>query len=207
MSPLQTLLEQSSLHDVCGTAEKRARLKATLAPTPTVRQVDGDLRLSEGQALRFEEGRVHVKGHLILDEQSRLLVAGDLVVEGNIVNEGFDYALLFVGGALTADNLLFHGELVSLEGITVKGVAWTYYNDHSTYADRLTARVVVADDRAEAVDAVRADPHLAGHSSRIAEALGKVLHAQAWDAEQGRPLPYPDLAKRLCQGKPLLREG
>ncbi|RKH20528.1 hypothetical protein D7X74_03640 [Corallococcus sp. CA047B] len=207
MSPLQELLEQASLHDVCGTAAKRARLKATLTPTPTTRQVDGDLKLSEAQDLLLEEGRVHVKGHLILDEQSRLLVAGDLVVEGNIINEGFDYALLFVGGALTANNLLFHGELVSLERITVKGVAWTYYNDHSTYADLLTARVVVADDRAEAVDVVRADTHLVGHSRQISEALGKVLHAQAWDAEQGGACSYPDLAKRLCQGKELLREG
>ncbi|RKH63195.1 hypothetical protein [Corallococcus llansteffanensis] len=205
MSPLQKLLEQSSLHDVCGTAAQRARLKATLTSTPTTRQVDGDLKLSEGQDLLFEEGRVHVKGHLILEDPSRLLVAGDLVVEGNIVNEGFDYALLFVGGALTARNLLFHGEVVSLGSIAVKGVAWTYYNDHSTYADLLTARVVVADDRADAVDVVRADRHLVGHSSQITEALGKVLHAQAWDAHKAGA--YPDLAMRLCQGKELLREG
>ncbi|CAM3208993.1 hypothetical protein G4177_03360 [Corallococcus sp. ZKHCc1 1396] len=205
MSPLQTLLEQPSLHDVCGTAAKRARLKDTLTPTPTTKVVDGDMKLSEGQDLLMEEGRVHVKGHLLMEEQSRLLVAGDLVVDGNIVHEGYDYALLFVGGALAANNLLFHGEVVSLGGIAVKDVAWTYYNDYSTYADLLTARVVVADDRSEAVDVVRAETPPIGNSRDISAALGQVLHPQAWDAyTEGS---YAGLARLLRQGKALLREG
>ncbi|WP_426749624.1 hypothetical protein [Myxococcus sp. Y35] len=71
----------------------------------------------------------------------------------------FGRAEAVLGLRLPARNLLFHGELVSLGPITVQEVAWTYYNDYSTYADSLKARVVVADDRSDAVDDVRADRH------------------------------------------------
>ncbi|NOK17613.1 hypothetical protein [Corallococcus carmarthensis] len=205
MSLLQKLMEHPSLHAPCGTAAKRALLKASLPPSAATRQVDGDLTLSEGTDLLVEEGSLHVKGHLLLDDQSRLLVAGDVVVEGNIVHEGFDYALLFAGGSIQADNLLFHGELVALEGLTLRGAAWTYYNDYSTYADTLTARAVVADDRADAVDQLHADTHLQGHAQVIAGALEQLLHPEAWARyQQGS---YAALAKHLRQGQPLLRDS
>ncbi|RKG60799.1 hypothetical protein D7X30_07760 [Corallococcus sp. AB011P] len=205
MSLLQKLMEHASLHEPCGTAGKRAHLKAGLPASAATKQVDGDLTLSEGTDLVFEEGRVHVKGHLLLEDQSRLLVAGDVVVEGNIIHEGFDYALLFAGGSIQADNLLFHGELVALGGLTLRGAAWTYYNDYSTYADTLTARAVVADDRADAVDQVHADTHLEGHARVIEGALEQLLHPDAWARYQGGS--YAALARHLRQGQPLLRDS
>ena len=205
MSILQELLESPSLHTSCGSAAKRATLKAKLTPSNASKQIAEGLKVSEGEDLLLEEAHVTVKGNLILEDQSRLLVAGDLEVEGNIIHEGFDYALLFVGGSLRADNLLFHGEVVVLGSITLRGIAWTYYNDYSTYADTLTARVVVADDREDAVDEVRADAHLTGHSSDITPKLGKLLQADVLDANGH--WSYPNLAKRLSQREELLLTG
>ncbi|QDE66965.1 hypothetical protein BHS09_08050 [Myxococcus xanthus] len=203
MSLLDDLLKKGSLHTPCGTMAKRAALKAKLTNSGATEVVSGDLKLSEGDDRVLEASRVVVKGNLVLEDQSRLLVAGDLEVEGSIIHEGFDYALLFTGGALSAKNLLFHGELVSLGPITVQEVAWTYYNDYSTYADALKARIVVADDRFDAVDDVRADHRLDGHSSVIGPELAKLLRADV--VSQDGSWSYEDVAKRLLRKRPLLR--
>ncbi|WPB76610.1 hypothetical protein KYC5002_47435 [Archangium violaceum] len=201
MELFEKLLRESSLHGHAGSASQRAALKAKLTPSNTVKQVAGDLKVSEGEDLHFDGGLV-VEGNLVIEDQGRLLVAGDLVVEGNIIHEGFDYSLLFVGGSLEADNLLFHGEVVVLGGFTLEGVAWTYYNDYSTYADTLSARLVVADDRADAIGTVRADHHLAGHSSEIRHELSKLLTKGLVDEEGG--WSYPALAKKLLKKEALL---
>ncbi|MFY0567242.1 hypothetical protein ACN28E_25870 [Archangium lansingense] len=201
MKLFEKLLQESSLHDLAGSASKRAALKAKLTPSDTVKQVAKDLKVSEGEDLHFDGGLV-VKGNLVIEDQGRLLVAGDLVVEGNIIHEGFDYSLLFVGGSLEADNLLFHGEVVVLGGFTLKGVAWTYYNDYSTYADTLSANLVVADDREDAIGKVRADHHLVGHSSEIGPKLRKLLEKGLVDEEGG--WSYSTLAKKLLKKEALL---
>ncbi len=203
MSPLQKLLDEGSLHPHCGTAAQRAALKAKLTHAGNSEVVAGDLTLSEGDDRILEMSRVVVKGNLVLEDQSRLLVAGDLEVEGNIIHEGLDYALLFTGGALCAKNLLFHGELVALGPITVQDVAWTYYNDCSTYADSLKARIVVADDRFDAVDAVHAEQHLHGHASTLAEALSKLLAPGVLN--DSGDWSYREVAKHLLRGQRLLR--
>ncbi len=203
MSILSELLDSPSLHSLCASAVQRAELRAKLMPSATSREVPADLRICEGETSVFDEQRVHVAGNLILEDQARLLVAGDLVVEGSIIHEGFDYALLFAGGSIEASDLLFAGELVALDHIAVRSVAWTYYNDHSTYADALTARLVVADDRCDAVDAIHAETHLVGHARHIAPALAKLLRAELLDAEGG--WSYRDLAQRLLAGEALLR--
>jgi hypothetical protein len=201
MKLFEKLLQESSLHDHAGSAASRAALKAKLTPSGTVKQVAGDLKVSEGEDLHFDGGCV-VKGNLVIEDQGRLLVAGDLVVEGNIIHEGFDYSLLFVGGSLEADNLLFHGELVVLGGFTLKGVAWTYYSDYSTYADTLSARLVVADDRDDAIGKVSADHHLVGHSSKIGPKLSKLLEKGLVD-EEGK-WSYTTLANKLLKKEALL---
>ncbi|ABF86492.1 hypothetical protein MXAN_1626 [Myxococcus xanthus DK 1622] len=203
MSLLDDLLKKGSLHTPCGTAARRAALKAKLTNSGATEVVSGDLKLSEGDDRVLEASRVVVKGNLVLEDQSRLLVAGDLEVEGSIIHEGFDYALLFTGGALSAKNLLFHGELVSLGPITVQQVAWTYYNDYSTYSDSLKARIVVAADRFDAVDDVQADHHFNGHPSDIREALAKQLSADVVDADGD--WSYEEIAKHLLRGRALLR--
>ncbi|MFP2962452.1 hypothetical protein ACLEPN_32930 [Myxococcus sp. 1LA] len=203
MSLLDALLNESSLHSHGGTSAQRAALKAKLTNSGATEVVSGDLKLSEGDDRVLHAARVVVKGNLVLEDQSRLLVAGDLEVEGNIIHEGFDYALLFTGGSLSARNLLFHGELVSLGPITVQEVAWTYYNDYSTYADSLKARIVVADDRFDAVDAVQSDHHLNGHSSVIRDALAKLLSADVVGSDGG--WSYGQVAKHLLRGQSLLR--
>ncbi|GHG70498.1 hypothetical protein [Comamonas sp. JC664] len=202
MSPLQKLLDEGSLHPHCGTAAQRAALKAKLTNASAAEVVSGDLKLSEGDDRVLEASRVVVKGNLVLEDQSRLLIAGDLEVEGNIIHEGLDYALLFTGGSLSAKNLLFHGELVALGPITVRDVAWTYYNDCSTYADSLKARIVVADDRFDAVDAVQAEHHFHGHPSAMAAALSKLLVPDVLD---GSGWSYREVAKHLLRGQDLLR--
>ncbi|GEN13005.1 hypothetical protein SAMN05443572_11332 [Myxococcus fulvus] len=201
MKLFDTLLQEASLHDKAGSASKRAALKAKLTPTDTVEQVAGDLRISEGEDRRANGGLV-VKGNLVLEDQGRLLVAGDLVVEGSIIHEGFDYSLLFVGGSLQAGNLLVHGEVVVLGGFKVQGVAWTYYSDYSTYADTLTARLVVADDREDAIGKVSAENHLVGHSSEIGPKLSKLLQKGLVD-EEGE-WSYTTLAKKLLKKEALL---
>lgn len=203
MSLLNDLLKEGSLHTHCGTTAQRAALKAKLTNSGATEVVSGDLTLSEGDDRVLNAARVVVKGNLVLDEQSRLLVAGDLVVEGNIIHEGFDYALLFTGGSLSARNILFHGELVSLGPITVQEVAWTYYNDYSTYADSLKARIVVADDRSDAVDAVQADHHFSEHPNRLGPWLAKLLSADVVNADGG--WSYKEVAKHLLGGQRLLR--
>ncbi|AKQ68446.1 hypothetical protein A176_005358 [Myxococcus hansupus] len=202
MSLLQKLLDEGSLHPHCGTAAQRAALKAKLTTSGAPEVIPGDLKLSEGDDRVLDASRVVVKGNLVLEDQSRLLVAGDLEVEGNIIHEGFDYALLFTGGALSARNLLFHGELVSLGPITVQDVAWTYYNDYSTYADSLKARIVVADDRFDALDAVQAAHHFQGHPSATVAALSKLLVPDVLTDGGGS---YREVAKRLLRGQGLLR--
>nr|BDT32297.1 hypothetical protein MFMH1_19660 [Myxococcus sp. MH1] len=201
MKLFDTLLQEVSLHDKAGSAPKRAALKAKLTPTDTVEQVAGDLRIGEGEDRRVGGGLV-VKGNLVLEDQGRLLVAGDLVVEGSIIHEGFDYSLLFVGGALQAGNLLVHGEVVVLGAFKVQGVAWTYYSDYSTYADTLTARLVVADDREDAIGKVSAEHHLVGHSSEIGPKLSKLLQKGLVDAEG--EWSYTTLAKKLLKKGALL---
>jgi hypothetical protein len=201
MKLIEELLQESSLHDHADSVSKRATLKAKLTPSDTVKQVAKDLKVSEGEDLHFDGGVV-VKGNLVIEDQGRLLVAGDLVVEGNIIHEGFDYSLLFVGGSLEADNLLFHGEVIVLGGFTLEGVAWTYYNDYSTYADTLSARLVVADDREDAIEKVRADHHLVGHSSEIGPKLSKLLKKGLVD-DKGE-WSYTTLAKELLKKEALL---
>lgn len=201
MKLFDKLLQESSLHDHAGSASKRAALKAKLTPSNAVKEVAKDLKVSEGEDLHFDGGVV-VKGNLVIEDQGRLLVAGDLVVEGNIIHEGFDYSLLFVGGSLEADNLLFHGEVVVLGGFTFKGVAWTYYSDYSTYADTLSAKLVVADDREDAIGKVRADHHLVGHSSEIGPKLSKLLKKGLVDEEGA--WSYTTLAKKLLKKETLL---
>ena len=201
MALLNDLLKEGSLHTHCGTTAQRAALKAKLTNSGATEVVSGDLTLSEGDDRVLNAARVVVKGNLVLEDQSRLLVAGDLEVEGNIIHEGLDYALLFTGGALSARSLLFHGELVSLGPITLEEVAWTYYNDYSTYADSLKARVVVADDRFDAVDDVQEDHRFNGHPTVMSEALTKLLHEDV--ANSGGS--YKEVAKHLLRGQRLLR--
>ena len=76
MKLFEKLLQESSLHDLAGSASKRAVLKAKLTPSDTVKQVAKDLKVSEGEDLHFDGGLV-VKGNLVLEDQGRLLVAGD----------------------------------------------------------------------------------------------------------------------------------
>ncbi|MCE9669732.1 hypothetical protein LY474_18200 [Myxococcus stipitatus] len=86
MSLLETLLGHASLHDRASTAKKRAALKAKLTPAAETPKVFAkSLKLAEGDDRVLDVARVEVKGNLVLDDQSRLLVAGDLVVEGNIL--------------------------------------------------------------------------------------------------------------------------
>ncbi|WP_253816235.1 hypothetical protein [Myxococcus xanthus] len=92
---------------------------------------------------------------------------------------------------------------MSLGPITVREVAWTYYNDYSTHADSLKARIVVADDRFDAVDDVRADHRLVGHGSVIGPDLAKLLSADV--VSQDGSWSYEDVAKRLLRKRPLLR--
>ncbi|NTX36043.1 hypothetical protein HUA74_24240 [Myxococcus sp. CA051A] len=202
MTLFEKLLQEPSLHAHAGSAAKRASLKAKLSPSAEVKQVATDLRISEGQDQLLDAKSVTVKGNLIIEDQGRLLVAGDLVVEGNIIHEGFDYSLLFVGGSLKANNLLFHGEIVVLGDFALQGVAWTYYSDYSAYADTLSARLVVSDDREDAIDKVRAPQHLVGHSSEIGPKLGKLLHKGLVD-EEGE-WSYTTLAKKLLKKEELL---
>lgn len=202
MTLFEKLLREGSLHAQAGSAGKRAALKAKLSPSAEAKQVATDLTISEGQDLTFDAKSVTVNGNLILEDQGRLLVAGDLVVEGNIIHEGFDYSLLFVGGSLKAHNLLFHGEIVVLGDVSLQGVAWTYYNDYSTYADTVSARLVVSDDREDAIDKVRADHHLIGHSTEIGPQLSKLLVKGLVD-EEGE-WSYTTLAKKLKRKEALL---
>ncbi|MET0401303.1 MAG: hypothetical protein ABW123_02825 [Cystobacter sp.] len=201
MELFEQLLQEPSLHDHAGSASSRAALKEKLTPSSAVKQVTGDLKVAEGEDLCFDGG-LRVKGHLVIEDQGRLLVAGELVVEGNIVHEGFDYALLFVGGSLQADNLLFHGEVVVLGGFTLEGIAWTYYSDYSTYADTLSASLVVADDREDAIGAVHTKHHLVGHSSQIGPRLSPLL-AKGLIDEEGS-WSYPALARKLLKKEALL---
>ncbi|AGC43088.1 hypothetical protein MYSTI_01756 [Myxococcus stipitatus DSM 14675] len=202
MKILEKLLQEASLQPQVGTPAKRAALKAKLSSSGPAKQVANGMKVSEGEDQVIDAVRVTVNGNLVLEDQGRLLVTGDLVVEGNIIHEGFDYSLLFVGGSLKAKNLLVHGEVVVLGDFTVQGVAWTYYNDYSTYADTLTAKLVVSDDREDAIGKVRADHHLVGHSSEIGPELSKLLKKGLVD-EEGE-WSYTTLAKKLAKQEDLL---
>ncbi|WP_342379718.1 hypothetical protein NVS55_09415 [Myxococcus stipitatus] len=202
MKILEKLLQESSLQSHVGTPAKRAALKAKLSSPGPAKPVAKGMKVSEGEDQVIDAVSVTVNGNLVLEDQGRLLVTGDLVVEGNIIHEGFDYSLLFVGGSLKAHNLLVHGEVVVLGDFTVQGVAWTYYNDYSTYADTLTAKLVVADDREDIIGKVRADHHLVGHSSEIGPELSKLLKKGLVD-EEGE-WSYTTLAKKLAKKEALL---
>ncbi|WP_338868972.1 hypothetical protein [Myxococcus stipitatus] len=202
MKILEKLLQEPSLQPHVGTPAKRAALKAKLSATGPAKQLAKGLKVSEGEDQILDAASVTVNGNLVLEDQGRLVVTGDLVVEGNIIHEGFDYSLLLVGGSLKAHNVLVHGEMVVLGDFTVQGVAWTYYNDYSTYADKLTAKIVIADDREDAIGKVRADHHLVGHSSEIGPTLSKLLKKGLVD-EEGE-WSYTTLAKKLAKQESLL---
>lgn len=116
------LQNDATLHHPCETAETRAALRPKLAPQVGRKEHAGDLVLAEGEAQAFEMRETRVTGHLVLDDQSRLDVAGNLKVDGNVVAVNFDDTLLFVGGTLEAKTLLGSGELVALGEIQVQGL-------------------------------------------------------------------------------------
>jgi hypothetical protein len=70
MSLLAKLLQKSSFHDTCGSAAKRAALKAELTPANTSEEVSGDLKVTEGEDRIIEAARVSVKGNLIIEDQA-----------------------------------------------------------------------------------------------------------------------------------------
>jgi len=205
MTTLADLQNEATLHHLCETAALRAALRAKLAPQEGRKEHAGDLVLAEGETLAFEAREVHVTGNLVLADQARLYVAGNLKVDGNVVAVNFDYTLLFVGGTLEAKNLLGSGELVALGGIQVQGVAWTFYNDYSTYTDVLRARTVVQDDRSEFVGEVHAEQPVDSHPARLNDSLRPLLRPEV--LEEDGSWEVRALAKRLLAGEELLAAG
>lgn len=205
MSVLTQLLELGTLHHLCETPALRAELRGKLTPQPGVKELQGNLTVAEGESVIFEEAEVHVVGDLVLEDQARMYVAGDLRVDGNILAASWDYSLLFAGGRIEASNLVSNGELVALGGLKLRGVAWTFENSYSTYADTLSAKVVVRDERYELVEDTRSGEFLENRQPDFAARLEVLIRQELSSDDQGfSPRAF---VKRLAPGETILREG
>lgn len=146
------------------------------------------VKLPEGLAVGKGEfsiisGTLHVKGNLTLEPDAVVVVAGDLRVDGNFLGAEQGYSLLAVGGAMTTTRLLTRGELLVGKSLAVKDSAFFTQNEYPARCKRISARVLIQNDRLDNFGRVYVGEHITGPlaewGTRRLQAVCKLLELQA----------------------------
>jgi len=136
----------------------------------------------------FLASHLRIRGDLLLGDRASVLVAGDLVIDGNFIGAEWDNSVLGVGGALTVGNLMTRGDLLVADRITVKDVAYLH-GDRVARAPAVRARVLIENDRANLFGAVEAKERvadvIADESPTLARVCALVSMKQPPDTADG----------------------
>lgn len=133
---------------------------------------DGAMVVDREEVL-FHASDLRIRGDLLLGDRASVLVAGDLVVDGNFIGAEWDNSVLGVGGALTVGNLMTSGDLLVAGRITVKDVAYLH-GDRVARAPAVRARVLVESDRANVFGSVEAKERVSGEVADGSPTLARI---------------------------------
>ena len=137
------------------------RVVASVFRAKSLRQTlhEGAMVVDREEVL-FHASDLRIRGDLLLGDRASVLVAGDLVVDGNFIGAEWDNSILGVGGALTVGNLMTQGDLLVADRITVKDVAYLH-GDRVARAPAVRARVLIENDRSDLFGSVEAKERVA----------------------------------------------
>lgn len=135
-----------------------------------IRVHDGDLAIAGDLDLDFGP---HWKGH------QGLVVTGDLAVDGNVLNANRgNGAFLYVGGQLTAVNLIAGGSYIAISGDADIGeLVLAHDNDGALFiAGETRAQLVISDDHDSTI--TTSAPCWNSHDTTVGMPLSDHLHAE-----------------------------
>ncbi len=123
--------------------------------------VPESLVVAKGDVSSFN-GALHIKGNLILEPDAIVVVAGDLRIDGNFLGAEQGYSLLAVAGTMTSTSLMTRGELLVGKSLAVKDSAFLTNNDYPARSPRISARVLIQNDRLDLFGRVYVGEHITG---------------------------------------------
>jgi hypothetical protein len=150
----------------------------------------------------FHHGDMEVKGRLLV--QAPLVVTGHLIVQGLFRDCG-PQSRVVVGGNLRAANVYTDGEVWVGGNVVARGIVYGYYNDNSLSAQRIEARIVVADDHDIQAQVKASDLHLDIDACAAGKGWRKLVKLIAEDVLVDGRFDNERLLEALLEGREVLR--
>ena len=142
-----------------------------------------------------KQAMLTTKPALVLRLGQSLVVVGDLVVEGDVENDGilvvtgdltirgaylgptFDYSLVAVGGTMSVGDVSSSGEILVGDRLEARRVVHLLYNDYSSILPSVKAQALVIEDNFPALGTVETELRIDG--TPTAEQLRAIFGANA----------------------------